>query len=234
MPDFEPRPLHLHTLESYYLRRDNFGFAAPKGTVAIVEAEPLPVADRRLVIARHGQDTYARRLLRSNDSTLIGLTAETPDPRRSPKTKFLPESEVALHQVVGVIFDHETVMAPGNEEAVLLSDALFLQKIEIAYRIVEESGVPLALPRQIALGGRRIEPDQFSQYEGTLVAITLEDGSSIFKRVGTKLPGNLSHLRKFESIGGLGSSEILSVGAPQSGIRSVLNARLIIGVLYHS
>jgi hypothetical protein len=226
-------PILFASKALYYLRRDNFGFAAPKGAIAIVEADPLPVADRCLVIARHGQDIYARRFLRSEGSTLIGLTAETPDPRRSPKTKFLPEMEVALHQVVGVLFYHQISVAPGKEEAVQIDDPRLLERIEIAYRVVEESAVPLALPKQIALGGPQIELDRFSQHEGTLVALSLEDGSGVFKRVGATLPGNLSHLRKFESIGGLGSSENLSVGKTQPGVLSVLHARLIIGVLYH-
>ena len=65
------------------------------------------------------------------------------------------------------------------------------------------------------------------------MALTLDDGSSIFKRVGAALPGDLAHLRQFESIGGLGSSRVLSVGKPHKGFRSVSNARLIIGVMYH-
>jgi hypothetical protein len=226
-------PILFASKALFYLRRDNFGVAAPKGAIAIVEADPLPVADRRLVIARHGENIYARRFLRSDESALIGLTAESPDPRRSPKTKFLPESEVALHQVVGVLFQHAISVGLGKEEAAQINDSQLLERIEIAYRVGEESAVPLALPKQIALGGPRIELDQFAQHKGALVALSREDGSGVFKRVGATLPGNLSHLRQFESIGGIGSSEILSVGKTQSGILSILHARLIIGVLYH-
>jgi hypothetical protein len=49
--------------------------------------------------------------------------------------------------------------------------------------------------------------------EGKLVAITLTDGSSIFKRVGPKLPGAMAPLRQFESIGGLGASEVIATEA---------------------
>ena len=73
-------------------------------------------------------------------------------------------------------------------------------------------------------------PAQISVKINTLA---LDDGSSIFKRVGAALPSELSHLRQFESIGGLGSSQILSVGKPHPGFRSVTSARLIVGVLYH-
>jgi hypothetical protein len=46
-------------------------------------------ADRRLVIARHGQSVYARRFVRGANAGLIGLTAEVPDPRtRTPKPSF--------------------------------------------------------------------------------------------------------------------------------------------------
>jgi hypothetical protein len=85
----------------------------------------------------------------------------------------------------------------------------------------------------VVLGGHRIELDKLGQYKDALVALTLEDGSSIFKRVGTALPGELAHLRQFESIGGLGSSQVLSIGKLHQGIHSVTNARVIIGVLYH-
>ena len=90
------------TLSPIYLRRPNFGFAAPVGSLAIVEAMPGPAADRRLVIARHGSAIYARRCVRGTNTSVIGLTAEVPDPRtRTPKTIILPETEVAIHQVVG-------------------------------------------------------------------------------------------------------------------------------------
>jgi AAA domain-containing protein len=56
--------LDAHLLDNsvvFYLRRPNFGFAAPAGALAIVEAVPSPTADRRLVIARHANAVYARR-----------------------------------------------------------------------------------------------------------------------------------------------------------------------------
>jgi len=75
--------------------------------------------------------------------------------------------------------------------------------------------------------------DTLGQKKDALVALTLDDGSSIFKRVGEALPGEMSHLRQFESIGGMGSSQVLSIGKAHPGFRRVENARLIIGVLYH-
>jgi len=232
-----PERLDPHLLDNtvvYYLRRPNFGFAAPNGSLAIVEALPGPAADRRLVIARHGSATYARRLVRGANASLIGLTAEVPDPRtRSPKTIILPETEVSIHQVVGIIFDHSMTVAQGQDEAVLVEAADVLKRIESAFRVVDESAVPLALEKQVVLGGRRIELNELGRHKDALVALTLDDGSSIFKRVGAALPSELAHLLQFESIGGLGSSQILSVGRPHHGFRSVRYARVIIGVLYH-
>lgn len=218
----------------YFLRRDNFGFAAPAGCVAIVEADSLPLPDRTLVIARHGTAIYARRLLHSHDSSLVALAAETPDPRRSPKTLFLPVTEVALHRVIGIVFQSDIIPPPGRDEAVAIERSALLESIAIAYRVVEDSAIPLVLPKQMTLGGTTIGVEMFSQHEGKLVAISLDDGSHIFKRVGKALPGALSHLFQFESIGGLGSSEVLAVGMPCPGFRSVLSARLIVGVLYQS
>ncbi len=97
----------------------------------------------------------------------------------------------------------------------------------------DDSAVPLALENQVVLGGARIELAHLPHHQDALVALTLDDGSSIFKRVGTALPGELGHLRQFESIVGLGSSLVLSIGKPHKGFRSVSNARLIIGVIYH-
>ena len=76
---FDPQLLAGKSI--FYLRRHNFGFAAPQGSLAIVETLPGPVSDRRLVIARYGVSILARRLLRSKGSDMIGLTAEIPDPR---------------------------------------------------------------------------------------------------------------------------------------------------------
>jgi hypothetical protein len=121
----------------------------------------------------------------------------------------------------------------GQDEAVQVDASDVFKRIEIAFRVVDDSAVPLALEKQIVLGGRRIELDELGRHKDALVALTLDDGSSVFKRVGAALPSELAHLRQFESIGGLGSSQVLSVDKPHKGFRSVMNARAIIGVLYH-
>jgi len=218
-----------------YLRRNNFGFAAPQGSLVIVESLPGPVLDRRLVIARHDGSVYARRFLRPKNSVEIGLTAEIPDPRtRTPATIFLPETEVAVHQVTGILFDHDISVGQGNDEAVLVDASKVFSRIEIAFRVIDDSAVPLALPEQIVLGGPSINLTEIEQHRGNLVALSLDDGSAIFKRVGSALTGDLDHLIQFESIGGLGSSQILSVGKPQLGCLAVQHARLIIGIVYRA
>ena len=220
---------------AFYLRRDNFGFAAPQGAIAIVESDTAPVDDRRLVVARREQAIYARRLLRSQGSDVVGLTAEIPDPRvRSPKTIFVEETHVALHRVIGVIFDHNIQVGPGGDEAVEVDASEAIRHIEIAFRVVDESAVPLALEKQVVLGGPTIPLDQLANNVGALAAISLLDGSSVFKRIGAALPPPLSHLRQFESIGGLGSSEIFAIGQTQRQIREVRQVRRIVGVLYNA
>lgn len=219
---------------AFYLRRDNFGFAAPAGALALAEAVPGPAADRRLVIARHGHEVYARRVVRGANASMIGLTAEIPDPRtRTPKSVFLPEAEVAIHQVVGIVFEHPIKIGAGKEEAVQVEVGDLLKGSEIAFRVVDDSAVPLALDKQVVLGGAKIELSDMVNHKDSLVALALDDGSSIFKRVGGTLPGELAHLWQFESIGGLGSSQVLSIGRAHKGFQSVTSARLIIGVLYH-
>jgi hypothetical protein len=218
----------------FLLRCDNFGFAAPQGSAIIVEADADAVEDRRLVVARTGTRSYARRLLRSPESGMLGLSAETSNPYRRPPTVFTSETEVLLHRVVGVIIHHKAMAHPRDrEEAVSLADVGVLDRIEAAYEVRDESAIPLALPRQIALGGSPISLDQFDVYRGELAALHLDDDTSVFKRVGAALPKPLSHLRQFESIGGLGESQVLAVGVPAAGFRTVVHARLIVGVLYH-
>jgi hypothetical protein len=230
--------LDAHILDdtvAFYLRRQNFGFAAPQGSVAIVAAIPHPAADRSLAIIRSGGATYARRIVRGLDSDLIGLTADVPDPRnRTPKTIFFREAEVAVHQVVGVIFDHSLTADMGRDEAVQIDVSEVLRRIQVAFRIRDESAVPLALDKQVVLGGQTIRLDELGSFRGSLVALTLDDGSGIFKRVGDALPGDLSHLRQFESIGGLGESRILAVLKPHSRFPTVTSARIIVGVLYNA
>jgi hypothetical protein len=232
-----PQRLDPHLLDNtvaYFLRRSNFGFAAPAGSIAIVGAVPGPAADRGLVIARRASAVYARRLVRGVNTSIIGLTAEIPDPRtRTPKTIFFPETEVAIHQVVGIIFDHSMTVAQGRDEAVLIDVGDVLKRIEIAFRVVDDSAVPLALEKQVVLGGHHIGLNELRRHKDALVALTLDDESSIFKRVGDVLPGELAHLLQFESIGGLGSSQVLSVDKPHKGFRGVISARTIIGVFYH-
>jgi hypothetical protein len=232
-----PERLDLTILDcksTFYLRRPNFGFAAPQGSLAIVEAVPGLSADRRLVIVRHGPAVYARRLVRAATGTVLGLTAEIPDPRlRSPKNHFVAESEVAIHQVVGIIFDHSIVVEHGQDEAAHVDGGEVFKRVQIAYRVVDDSAAPLALPKQVVFGGACIELAELSRHEGALVALSLDDGSSIFRRVGLALPEPLAHLRQFESIGGLGSSQILSVGKSNAGVRNVTSVRAIVGTLYH-
>lgn len=218
----------------FYLRRANFGFAAPEGTLAIVDALPSPSSDRRLVVARHRDRIYARRLLKGENEGPIALTADIPDPRnRAPKTIFLPSSEVALHQVAGVIFDHTISVPPGQDEAVPVDVERLLSRLEVAYRVKDQSAVPLALEKQLVLGGSLIELETLNRHINSLVALGLADGSSLFKRVGAALPGPLGHLRQFESIGGLGSSVVLSVGKEHPDVSQVTHARAIFGVLYN-
>jgi hypothetical protein len=70
--------------------------------------------------------------------------------------------------------------------------------------------------------------------EGDMAAMALSDGSIYLKRIGKSLAGGLSHLRQFESIGGLGASIVASVGRDEAGLGRVISARLIVGVLYKS
>ena len=219
----------------YYIRGESLGFAIPSGAVAIVEAEPYAGRDQNLVIALIRGQILARRIARSPGAQGIALSAQMPDPRTRRPTMTYDESKVRLHRIVGAIFT--TMSSPtGNGEATLVDEAPELARIETAYRVREESAIPLALPGQIILGGAELTPRELNDWEGGLVAVTLEDGSSIFKRVGTRLPGSLNHLRQFETIGGLGSSMVIATEAVDGHGDAPLmtSARRVLGVLYDS
>lgn len=217
----------------FYVRGETLGFAIPSGAVAIVEAEPYPGRDRNLVIARLQGNVMARRLVKTAGSLGVSLVAQMPDPRAARPTMTYDESRVRLHRVVGALF---TDMPPptGGGEATPVNDVPELTRIEVAYRVREESAVPLALPGQLILGGTELKPSDLDAWEGKLVAVTLDDGTSIFKRVGARLPGNLSYLRQFETIGGLGSSIVVATEAVNAevGTPVMAFARRVLGVLY--
>lgn len=217
----------------FYVRGETLGFAVPSGTVAIVEAEAYPGRDRNLVIARHKGNVLARRLLKAPGSLGISLAAQTPDPRTPRPTMTYDESKVRLFRIVGAIF---TDMAPpsGGGEATAIDMVPELGRIEVAYRVREDSAVPLALPGQIILGGAELTPSDLNAWEGKLAAVTLDDGTSIFKRVGASLSGGLAHLRQFETIGGLGSSMVVATEMMDdaAGVPTMISARRVLGVLY--
>ncbi len=188
----------------FYVRGDSLGFAVPSGSVVIVEAEPYPGRDQNLVVAKTKGQLMARRMVRAPGGTGVSLSAQMPDPRRSRATMTFDESKVRLHRIVGAMFTDMPPPEGARNEAAPVDDVPELHRVQIAYRVKEDSAVPLVLPGQTVLGGAELSAADLDRWEGKFVAVTLDDGKSIFKRVGSKLPGSLSHLRQFETIGGLG------------------------------
>lgn len=218
----------------FYVRGDTLGFSIPSGSVAIVEAEPYPGRDRNLVIARYQSNVLARRLVKAPGSLGISLAAQTPDPRIPRPTMTYDESKVRLYRIVGAIFSDMPPPPVGGGEATPIETAPELARIEVAYRVREDSAIPLALPGQVILGGAELTPSDLDAWEGKLVAVTLDDGTSIFKRVGARLTGEFAHLRQFETIGGLGSSMVIATEEVDrgSGMPVMVFTRRILGVLY--
>lgn len=217
----------------FYVRRDTLGFAIPAGAIAIVEAAPSAARDHDLVIARRGRQTFARRLLRPRNGEGFSLAAEATDPREGRPTLAFEDHALQTHRIVGAIFSH---LPPpeGREEAAQIESDPSLARVEVAYRVREDSAIPRAMPGQIILGGSIISPESLSTMEGVMVAVTLEDGSSILKRVGAPLAQATPYLRQFETIGTLGSSVVIATervaGAPDLPV--MLNARPVLAVLY--
>lgn len=216
----------------FYIRSNTLGFAGPQGSVAVVDVEAAAPVDRQLVVARTGKDVFARRLLRPQHSELVALAAEPPDPRKSPPTQLVHEQQVLLHPIVGMFFGDLDSVPSSKAEAVQVPAAPQINRVKSAYRIKEDSAIPLALPEQVALGGAAIALDEFDIHLDEYVALHLDDGTNLFKRVGARLPAPLQHLRQFETIGGLGMADILTIGCDHPGLRRVVHAVSIIGVLY--
>lgn len=217
----------------YYVRGETLGFAIPSGSVAIVDVEPYPGSDRNLVIARPKGQVLARRLVKSTGSIGVSLAAQMPDPRIPRPTLTFDESQIRLHRIVGAIFS-DMPPPPGGNEAIQIEEVPELEEVAVAYRVKEESAIPLALPGQIILGGAELSARDLDAWEGRLVAVALDDGANVFKRVGARLPGALNHLRQLETIGGLGSSLVVATASSDAarGAPTMISVRKIIGVLY--
>ena len=217
----------------FLIRTNNLGFSVPPGCIAIGEGHSYEGKDNDLVIVRRRGHLLARRLLRPPRGDELTLAAQAPDPRESRQTLQFNASDVVLHRIVGILTEQPTP-PHGKGEATELTSAVSLSHIKTAYRVRDESGIPLALPGQVVLGGDELIKTQLAAMEGTLIALSLDDGRSIFKRIGKLVPGSGGRLRQFESIGGLGSSVVVSLVEPEeeSDAPRFVCARLVIGVLY--
>ncbi len=170
----------------FHVRSNNLGFSVPEGCVAIAEKDSCEGEDHSLVIARQNGNLLARRLFRPPDGDELALAAEAPDPRQSKPTLVFNAGDVVLHRIVGMLTE-QPVPSFGKGEALHLTSAASLSYIKSAYRVRDESGIPLALPGQIVLGGENVAKSQLGLMEGALVALCLDDGSSVFKRIGKPL-----------------------------------------------
>jgi len=202
----------------------------------IVDLAEEVVPDRSLVIAIHGEEIYARRLLRdAGNPEVIALGSEAENPLKRPPSLVLRSEEVRLLRVVGVLFDNRPHYPSSTDEAVLVTDAGLLKDIKIVFRVRKDSmsALPLALPGQSILGGFCLTPGQIAEMEGCPVAIATTDGT-VFKRIGRAVLG-APHVRQFESIGGRGESMLArteDVEGLFSNLPELVSARQVLGVLY--
>jgi hypothetical protein len=217
----------------FLIRKNNLGFSVPDGCIAIAESNSYEGKDHDLVIARQPGHLLARRLFRPPHVDELALAAEAPDPRESKPTLLFNAGDIVLHRIVGMLTE-QPAPPPGKGEATELPSAVSLSHVKTAYRVRNDSGIPLALPGQIVLGGDNVTKNQLGAMEGALIALCLDDGSSIFKRIGKGVPGTGGRLWQFESVGGLGSSIVISLVEPdeKSDAPRFVCARRVIGVLY--
>lgn len=230
---FDSSVLANHAI--YVVNTHNLGFAAKANSRVIVDLADENVPDQSLVIALHKERVYARRLLRDTENPrVISLGSEAENPLNRPPSVILPAEETRLLKIVGILFDERPHYPVPREEAVLVNERGYLERVKIVFRVLHgESALPLALPGQTILGGRSLVTSQLAKMEGRPVAISTSEGS-VLKRIGGALPG-APHIRLFESIGGLGESVLVRTEDIRDsfGQLPVLQStREVIGVLY--
>jgi hypothetical protein len=232
--DEELQPSWFENKAAYRIARHNFGFAGPRGSVAIVQLSTEDVMDNRLVIAMHESHIYARRLLRSrNREEYVALASEQEDPTKRARSETFLRRDVQLLKMVGVLFDSTPLTENVAAEAVPCDAGHLLAKAEVAYRVRGTSALPLALEKQWVLGGPTISPAALTTaaMKGTIVAVRTTTGAFL-KRVGDLVVPD-QQLLLLESIGGLGSSMVVSLDLfPPAGVSRLIGARTIVGVLY--
>ncbi|MEN6386134.1 MAG: AAA family ATPase [Phycisphaerales bacterium] len=199
----------LNDCAVYYLKTNNFGFAANIGYKAIVKLND-PAKPHSLVIALHKDRVFARRYSESIEGGKIVLTSEMLQFDRRPPAQIFPAEEVELLEVIGFLFDEQIYSKnKNNNEAVLIEDYKFPNQITMAFKINGDSAMPLALKGQTILGGSQILPENFDKNIGKMIALVTNENEQVFKKIGRSIRLNSHrHLRMFDAIGGLGESRI--------------------------
>jgi len=220
----------------YINTTDNFGFSGQRNCRVIVDLDDENPVDKSLVIALYSGTAYARRLLRPDGNLAqVVLAAETSNPIERPPALLLPASEVRLLPVVGVLFDNRPVYPrPSGEAEIDEACRILDDDVEIAFTVRGESALPLVIEEQTILGGRRVLPADMPSMEGKVIALATSGGCA-FKRVGRTL-ADATHVRQFESVGGLGESILARTEEVEDDrfgtLPLVESAREILGVLY--
>lgn len=226
----------------YYLKTNNFGFSACIGNKAIVKLADEPIKPNSLVIALYKDKVLARRYSEMMNGNEIILSSEMLDFKRRPPSLVLPAEEVRLLEVIGFLFDGKMYGKDKiNDEAILLENYKLSEQITMAFRVRGESAVPLALDGQVILGGPQIFAKNFDTNIGKLIALATNENEQVFKRIGKSIKTNkFSHLRIFDTIGGLGESKTYRTDDleddPFGKIPVIIpnSVREIVGVLYIS
>ncbi len=219
----------------YVIRTRNLGFSGPAGCRVLVKVGDSPPPDNSLVVALHQDVTHVGRLHRDDKKPgLVLISSEAEDPLKRPPSRFLPATEVRITQIIGVLFDFTTDYSRIPGDAVPERACGLLDRIELAFRVDGESALPLAIEGQMILGGAPLLSNQLAEREDSIIAIATSDGCAL-KRIGKLVPG-ASHVRMFESVGGLGESVLIrteDIEQDDLGNLPLLHsAREVLGVLY--
>ncbi len=222
----------------FQLGSNNFGFSAPKHSIAIVELEPKEILDSRLVIALVDGKVYARRHIQDQKNPkMIALISEAENPLERAPSIVIPAQQAQLHKVVGILFEDRAPAVRIKGDAAQIQHSSLLDSVEVAFKVRQDSALPLAIEGQLVIGGRRVEPREISNAVGKVVAVATTDGQHALKRLGDEVPG-LAGVHYFDSIGGKGNSLIARIAQSprveeeRLAIPKIESLRIILGVLY--
>jgi hypothetical protein len=173
---------------AYRLNASTLEPVARRGDILIVREMGEP-SSRSLVIAKSEEKVVARRFeIAGNHSDVAVLTAQTINPRKIAPPIVVKKATLALHKIIGVLFDTAGSMGSGDDEVCDCGGEAILRRYAAdIHGLVEVSGdsaEPIALTDQFLLIGSPLSAgDAMTLLEGRPVIASDGNDRRYFKRL---------------------------------------------------